>query len=121
MLGCLGYSLTLRACPGRSACSHECAVDMPECYLSLSFHGHFNPGTAAAAARRFEVAGVSYVSGILSYSCVPGMLEAKSWGTHNRRGTSFSDAASHSMPILVVLLLLLMLVVDDVVVQLLCC
>ena len=61
-LGCLGCSLPLLVCPGKNACSYECCLDVPECYPSLLIHGHFNPSTAAAAARRFQVAAVYVLS-----------------------------------------------------------
>ena len=44
------------------------------------------------------------VQGIIISSWVPGVLEAKSWGTHIRLGTTVGDAACRSMLILVVLL-----------------
>ena len=46
------------------ACTYECGFDMPECYPSQLIDGHFNPSTAAAAARRFEVAAVD-VPGVI--------------------------------------------------------
>ena len=67
------------------------------CSLPLLIHGHFSPSTAAAAARRFEVA-AAYVPGIIIISSwVPGVLEAKSWGTHIRLGATVGDAACRSM------------------------
>ena len=46
------------------------------------------------------------VPGIINISSwVPSVLEAKSWGTHFRSGTTVGDAACRSMLILVVLLL----------------
>ena len=69
---------------------------------SLSM-GHFSPSTAAAAAWRFEVAAV-YAPGIIIISSwVPGVLEAKSWGTRISLGTTVGDAACRSMLLLVVL------------------
>ena len=72
---------------------------------SLSM-GHFSPSTAAAAAWRFEVAAV-YAPGIIIISSwVPGVLEAKSWGTRISLGTTVGDAACRSMLLFVVLLLM---------------
>ena len=61
-----------------------------------------NPSKAVAAARLFEIAAV-YVPGTIIYSWVPGVVEAKSWGTHIRLGTTVSDAASPSMLLLALL------------------
>ena len=67
-------------------------------------HGHFNLSTAATSARRFEVAAV-YAPGIIIISSwVPGVLEAKSWGTRIGLGTTVGDAACRSMLIFVCLL-----------------
>ena len=65
---------------------------------------NFNPSTAAAAARRFEVAAFCVAGIILSSSRVQGVLEAKSWGTHIGLGATVGDAACRSMLILVVTL-----------------
>ena len=46
------------------ACLYECGLDMLECYRPYLIHGHFNPSTAEAAARRFQV-GAVYGPGII--------------------------------------------------------
>ena len=89
--------------------TYERGLHMPECYQSWLIHGHFNACTAAAAAvaaaRRFEVAAV-YVPGIIIISSwVPNVLDAKSWGTNLRLGTTVDNDARRSMLLLVVLLL----------------
>ena len=70
--------------------------------IAQPIHRHFNP--SRAAARRFEVAAVCVPGTIIISSWVLGVLEAKSWGTHIRLGTTVS-AACRSMLFLVVLLL----------------
>ena len=67
--------------------------------------GISNPSTAAAAARRFEVAAVCFPGIAIIPSWVPGVLEAKSWGTHIRLGNTTVGDACRTMLILAVLLL----------------
>ena len=90
-IGCLGCFL----CPYLHVMSMNIrtsvALTCPSATRRSLSMGHFSPSTAAAPARRFEVAAV-YAPGIIIISSwVPGVLEAKSWGTRIGLGTTVGD------------------------------
>ena len=91
-LNCLYYTLHRE---NQSHHTYECPLDMAYSRTFQSQHG----SSCIAAARWFEVTAI-YVPGVIVIvisSWVPGVLEAKSWGTHIRLGATVGDAACRSM------------------------
>ena len=97
-VGLLSCSLPLFECHVDACAALTCPSATRRVAYSRTFQSQHG-SSCIAAARWFEVTAI-YVPGVIVIvisSWVPGVLEAKSWGTHVRLGTTVDDAGCPSM------------------------